>query len=181
MNGLAGAVVWAVVPFVPEAPFRLYGGQDRAPVDVDGPGKLIAAARQGSDTEFTFLVPGKARPVLVVSDRIDERLSELIALRLFRLGGLTARQREIARSNEDPGLYHLDPGRFDLPDENAAIIAALVRVHRTAIDAKPAGRLDPDELRVVHERVVTYYGFDLRELVRQELQRLADAQRRRRD
>ena len=46
MNGLAGAVVWAVVPFVPEAPFRLYGGRDRDPVEVEDPGKLIAAARK---------------------------------------------------------------------------------------------------------------------------------------
>lgn len=181
MNGLAGAVVWAVVPFVPEAPFRLYAGPDRAPMDVDGPGKLIAAARRGSDAEFTFLVPGKARPVLVVSDRVDERLGELIALRLLRLGALTAREREIVRSNEEPGLHHLDSGRFDLPEENAAIIAALVRVHRTAIDPEPVGRLDPDELRAVHERIATYYGLDLRQLVRQELQRLAEEQRRRAD
>lgn len=179
MNGLAGAVVWAVVPFVPETPFRLYAGEDHAPVEVDEPGKLIAAARGGSDSEFTFLVPGKARPVLVVSDRVDERLGELIALRLLRLGALTAREREIVRSNQDPGLYHLDPERFHLPEENAAIIAALVRVHRTAIDPQPVGRLGYDELRVVHERLATYYGFDLRQLVRQELQRLADAQRRR--
>lgn len=181
MNGLAGAVVWAVVPFVPEAPFRLYAGEDRAPVEVDEPGKLIAAARKGSDSEFTFLVPGKARPVLVVSDRADERLAEVIALRLLRLGALTAREREIVRSNEDPGLYHLDPDRFALPEENAAIIAALVRVHRSAIDPQPVGRLSADELRVVHERVATYYGLDLRQLVRHELQRLADAQRRRRE
>ncbi|MEK6328631.1 MAG: hypothetical protein AABM66_14075 [Actinomycetota bacterium] len=181
MNGLAGAVAWAVVPFVPEAPFRLYAGEGHAPVEVDDPGRLIAAARKGSDSEFTFLVPGKARPVLVVSDRIDERLGELIALRLLRLGALTAREREIVRSSEDPGLYHLDPERFDLPEENAAIVAALVRVHLSAIDLQPVGRLGPDELRVVHERVATYYGLDLRELVRRELQRLAAAQRRRRD
>lgn len=181
MNGLAGAVAWAVVPFVPEAPFRLYAGEDRAPVAVDGPGKLIAAARKGSESEFTFLVPAKARPVLIVSDRADERLGELIALRLLRLGKLSAREREVVRSNEDPGLYHLDPDRFNLPEENAAIIATLVRVHRSAIDPQPVGHLDDDELRVIHERVGTHYGFDLRQLVRQELERLAEAQRRRRE
>lgn len=179
MNGLAGAVVWAVVPFVPEAPFRLYAGEGRAPVEVDEPGKLIAAARKGSDSEFSFLVPGKARPVLVVSDRVDERLREVLALRLLRLGSLTAREREIVRSGEDPGLYHLDSERFDLPEENAAIVAALVRVHRSAIDPQSVGRLGDDELRVVHERVATYYGLDLRQLVHHELQRLAEAQRRR--
>src|SRR5918996_1607782 len=142
-------------------------------------GKLIAAARKGSDSEFSFLVPGKARPVLVVSDRVDERLREVLALRLLRLGSLTAREREIVRSGEDPGLYHLDSERFDLPEENAAIVAALVRVHRSAIDPQPVGRLGDDELRVVHERVATYYGLDLRQLVRHELQRLGEAQRRR--
>lgn len=100
-------------------------------------------------------------------------------MRLLRLGSLTAREREIVRSGEDPGLYHLDSERFDLPEENAAIVAALVRVHRSAIDPQPVGRLEDDELRVVHERVATYYGLDLRQLVRHELQRLAEAQRRR--
>jgi hypothetical protein len=179
VNGLPGAVVWAVVPFVPEAPFRLYAGEGHPPVEVPEAGKLIEAARKGSDSEFTFLVPGKARPVLVVSDRLDERLGELIALRLLRLGALTPNERAIVRSQDDPGLYHLDPDRVDLPEENAAIVAALVRVHRTAIDPQPVGRLGQDELRVVHERLATYYGLDLRELVRGELERLAETQRRR--
>ena len=74
MTDLAGAVVWAVVPFVPEAPFRLYAGEAHTPVEVADAGKLITAARKGSDSEFTFLVPGKSRPVLVVSDRLDPRL-----------------------------------------------------------------------------------------------------------
>jgi hypothetical protein len=51
----------------------------------------------------------------------------------------------------------------------------------STIEVQPVGRLDPDEVRVVHERVATYYGLDLRQLVRQELQRLADAGRPRRD
>jgi len=179
VNGLAGAVVWAVVPFVPEAPFRLYAGEGHPPVEVSEVGKLTRAARNGSDSEFTFLVPGKARPVLVVSDRLDARLGELIALRLLRLGALGPSEREIVRSQDDPGLYHLNPDRFDLPEENAAIVAALVRVHRSAIDPQPVGRLGQDELRVVHERLATYYGLDVRQLVRGELKRLVEAHRRR--
>jgi hypothetical protein len=179
VNGLAGAVVWAVVPFVPQTPFRLYAGEGQAPVEVDEAGPLIAAARRGADTEFTFLAPGKARPVLVVSDRVDARLDEALALRLLRLSALTQREREIVRANDDPSLLHLDPDRFDLPEENAAILAALVRVYRSAIDAEVIGRLSPDELRVVHERLVRYYGFDLGGVVREELKRLAEAQRRR--
>lgn len=179
MKAPAGAVVWAVVPFVPEAPFRLYAGEGHAPVEVEEVGKLIAAARRGSEGEFTFLVPGKARPVLVVSDRLDPRLGELLALRLLRLSALGPREQGVVRAQDDPGLFHLDPDRFALPEENAAIVAAIVRVHESAIDPEPLGRLDPDELRVVHERLASYYGLDLRLLVVQELERLAEAQRRR--
>jgi len=115
--------------------------------------------------------------VLVVSDRLDPRLDELIALRLVRLGGLTAREREIVRGQDDPGLFHLDPDRFDLPEENAAIIAALVRIHRSAIEPRPIGRLSIDELRVLHARVASYYGLDLHRLVVEELRRLAATRR----
>jgi hypothetical protein len=179
VNGLAGAVVWAVVPYVPEAPFRLYAGEGHAPIDIAEPGRLFQAARKGSDAEFTFLVPGKARPVLVVSDRADPRLDELLALRLLRLGVLTEREREAVREDNEPGLFHLDPEGFDLPEENAAILASLVRVHRSTIDERPAGRLDRAELRQIHERLVRFYGLDLSGFVRDELRRLAEAQRRR--
>ena len=177
MNGLAGAVVWAVVPFVPEAPFRLYAGSRCAAVEVPDAKKLIAAARRGADSEFTFLVPGKARPVLVISDQIDPRLNELLALRLARMSGLDAREQEAIRAGGDRGLYHLAPDRFDLPEENAAIIASLVRIHRNAIDPTPCGTLERPELREVHARVARHYGLDLHELVRDELRRLAAAQR----
>lgn len=180
MSGLAGAVVWAVVPYVPEAPFRLYAGEDHSPIVISDSAKLIASGQKGGDAELTFLVPGKARPVLILSDREDERLEELIALRLLQLDKLTEKEQEAVRAGEDLGLFLLDPERFDLPGENAAIIAALVRVHRSAIDQRTVGQLSETDLREVHGRVATYYGLDLRELVRDELKRLGDAQRRRR-
>jgi hypothetical protein len=177
VNGLAGAVVWAVVPFVPEAPFRLYAGSRRAPVELPRAEKLIAAARRGADSEFTFLVAGKARPVLVISDHTDPRQSELLALRLARISGLDAQEKDAIRGGADQGLYHLPPARFDLPEENAVIIASLVRVHENAIDPNQCGRLERAELRDVHARVARHYGLDLHELVRDELRRLAAAQR----
>lgn len=179
MKGLAGAVVWAVVPYVPEAPFRLYAGQHQAPVEVSQAEKLITAARKGADSEFTFLVPGKARPVLVVSGRTDPRLGELLALRLVRLSALDAQEQELVRAGGDQGLLRLPPARFELPEENAAIVAALVRVHESAVDSDPVGRLDQQELRTVHERLARHYGLDLHALVRAELERLAEDQRRR--
>ncbi len=179
-DGLAGAVVWAVVPFVPEPPFRIYAGRDHDPIEVPRPAKLISSARQGADSEFTFLVPAKARPVLVVSDRADPRLHELLALRLLRLSLLDPEEQDLVREGADPRLLYLEPDRFRLPEESAAMIVALVRVHRSAVDARPAGRLEPDELGAVHERIVRHYGFDMRQLVRTELERLADVQQRRR-
>jgi hypothetical protein len=161
-----------------QPPFRLYAGQRQRPVEVSHAAQLIAAARKGSDAEFTFLVAGKARPVLVVSDRIDPRLHEVLALRLARLSALDPHERETVRAGGEPGLRPLPPDRFELPQENAAIIAALVRVHETAIDPRPAGRLDQDELRDVHERIARHYGLDLHGLVSGELQRIAEAQRR---
>jgi hypothetical protein len=57
------------------------------------------------------------------------------------------------------------------------MIAALVRVHRSAINPTPLGRLDQQELAVVHERIVRFYEFDLRMLVQQQLRELADVSR----
>ncbi len=175
--GLAGAVAWAVVPFVPEAPFRLYAGTEHPPLDVAGPASLIAAAREGADSEFTFLVPAKARPVLVVSDRVDPRLREVLALRLLRLSALDPDERDIVRAHRDPGLFPLEPERFDLPEENAAMIAALVRIHETAVDPRPIGRLDESQLRSVHGHIARHYRLDLRHIVRAELERLAAVKR----
>jgi hypothetical protein len=178
VSGLAGAVVWAVVPAVPEAPFRLYAGADHDPIELPRPGKLIAAARRGQNEEFTFLVPGKAAPVLIVSDRSDSRLEELLAVRLLALADLNPADREIVRAGGEHGLFYLDPGSFDLRGEHAAIVAALVRVHRSAINPKLAGRLGQHRLRQLHERIARHYGLDVRHLVRAELDRLAAERQR---
>jgi hypothetical protein len=179
-DGLAGSVVWAVVPFVPEAPFRIYAGANHEPIQVPRASKLISAARKGSDAEFTFLGPAKARPVLVVADWTDRRLQEVLALRLLRMSSLDSEEPEVVRGGSRPGLLYLDPKRFRLPEENAVMIAALVRVHRSALDPRPVGRFEPHELPDLHERLVCHYGLDLRQLMRTELQRLAEHQGRRR-
>ncbi|HTE63697.1 MAG TPA: hypothetical protein VK631_25290 [Solirubrobacteraceae bacterium] len=171
---LAGAVAWAVVPFAPQAPFRIYAGTEQGPFDVPDAGRLIAAAKKGGDQQFTYLVPGKVRPVLVLSDAHDEDLGEYLALRLSRFGKLTAEEQQAVREHQHPTLFHLEPEKFGaLPEENAAMIAALVRVHRTAVDQRVCGRLDDDELTTVHEQFIRFHGFDLRRLVEDRLKQLA--------
>ena len=134
---------------------------------------LIDAAKRGVENEFTFLVPGKAAPVLVVSDRTDAQLGELLALRLVPLAALDAKDQEIVRADGDHGLLYLDAARFDLREEHVAIVAGLVPIHESAINPKPMGRLDLRETRALHERIARHYGFDVRHLVRAELDHLA--------
>jgi hypothetical protein len=177
VSGLAGSIVWAVVPAVPEAPFRVYAGAGHDPIELRRPGKLVAAARRGQQEEFTFLVPGKAVPVLIVSDRSDSRLDELLALRVLPLADLEPTDQEIVRAGGEHGLFYLDLARFDLRGEYAAMVGTLVRVHRSATSPKPAGRLDIRQLRELHERIARHHGLDVRHLVRAELDRLAGRHR----
>lgn len=177
---LAGAVAWAVVPFTPQAPFRIYAGTAQEPFEVGDAGRLIAAAKKGGDQQFTYLVPGKVRPILVLSDAHDEDLGEYLALRLSRFSKLTATEQQAVREQKHPTLLHLKPEKFrSLPEENAAMIAALVRVHRTAVDQQVCGRLDDYELTTVHERFIRFHGFDVRQLVEDRLKQLAALQRSR--
>lgn len=142
---------------------------------------LIASAQRGGDAEFSYLVPGKARPVLILNDPPSEHHQEITALRLLRFSKIAdpARQEQIRR-NDDPLLFHLDPARFDLPDENAAIVSALVRMHVDAIDSKTAlGALNPTEMRALGERIIGFYEFDTRLLVERKIRELATRRRRR--
>jgi hypothetical protein len=136
---------------------------------------MIASAQQrGRDAEFTFLVPGKARPILVLNDPLAEHHEEITALRLLRLSKIDARKRERVRGRREPLLFHLDPDRFDLPAENAAMVSALVRVHIDAVDSRKAlGELNPVELRALGERMLDFYRFDTRNLVERHIRKLA--------
>lgn len=178
---LAGTVRWAVVPYAPRPPFRLYAGEGHAPVSVPDAATLIASAQRGGDAEFSYLVPGKARPVLVLNDPPSEQHQEITALRLLRLSKIDdPARREQIRRNEEPLLFHLDPARFALPEENAAMVSALVRVHVDAIDSSAAlGTLSSTELSVLGERIIGFYGFDTRLLVERKIRELASRRRRR--
>jgi hypothetical protein len=181
VSELAGAVVWAVVPFAPQAPFCLYAGAGHEPINVPTPDTLIEAASRGGDPQFRYLVPGKARPVLVISDAHDDDLGEYLALRLSRFTKLTADEQRGIREQRHPTLFHLSPQKFTLPEENAAMIAGLVRVHRSAVQPHICGRLDAYELTTVHERVIRFYGLNIRRFVEERLQELAKLQQGRQE
>ena len=171
---LAGTVRWAVVPYTPRPPFRLYAGRRHEPILIDDADAIIAAAkREGGEAELTYLVPGKVRPVLLLSPPSAHH-REVTALRLLRLSRLGAEEREAVRHGKEELLVYLSPERFSLPEENAAMVSALVRLHMDALESgPPLGALDKGEMRILGERIIRFYGFDTRLLLEQYVRELA--------
>lgn len=162
----AGEVYWAVVPSTPRAPFQVFV-KDKPPVEVPVARKIIDGLRSGEDVELRFVVEAKARPFLLLSDRVDPQTGDLFGLRLARLSALEEDEAQQVRDQRQPGLFHLKPERFpDLEEESAAMISAPIRLHETAVDIdKPLGRLDQNEMRVLSERFVSYWELDLNQLL----------------
>ncbi len=181
VGGLAGSVRWAVVPYTPRPPFRIYAGSEHPPFEIATADEVVEAARRpGGEAGFTFLVPAKARPVLIVNDPPHEHHREVVALRLLRLSRLDPSEQELVRAGDDELLMHLPPDRFDLPEENAAIVSAIVRLHVDAVDSgRPAGALSGHELRVLADRLIRYLRLDAQLLVERRLRQLAAALERR--
>jgi len=172
---LAGSVRWAVVPYSPRPPFRLYAGEQHAPIVVGSADEIIAAARKrGADAELTYLVPGKARPVLILSEPPTAYHQEVTALRLLRLAKLDQEEQDEVRRQADELLFYLSPERFQLPEENAAMVSAVVRLHLDAVESGPSlGVLDDEEMRTLGERIIRFYQFDTRRLLEARIRELA--------
>ena len=169
----AGSVRWAVVPYAPKPPFRLYAGPGSDPIVVPEVDTVIAAARRGGDAELSYIVSGKARPVLILSEPDRRHHREVTALRLLRLSRLEPDERARVLAGADDLLFPLDPARFHLPEACAAIISALVRLDIAAIGSGASlGRLDGNESRAIGEGVIRHYGFDTRGLVERHITEL---------
>ncbi len=171
---LRGAVVWAVVPYVPEAPFRIYRA-DAEPLELPDARPLFAAAAK-AESEFSFVVRAKARPVLVIARIPDPRIEEYLGLRLVRLSELSAETRARTLAQHEELLFHVRgeqvPG---LREDFAVMVVAPVRFHASALDTDNVlGHLDGNELRVIHERFAKLLSLDLFNLVREEIARLGE-------
>lgn len=162
-----GHCYWALAPFAPSPPFRIYqeGGPPREVRSVE---PFTEAARKGS-SEFSLLTPVKARPVLIITG-ILSNYDEVLALRLRRLEKLESEgARQLVRDGSDQGLFYLRPDRFSgLPVENAVIPSSLMRLPISALDRRSSlGSLVENELRAVHERVARAHELKLDLLVLQ--------------
>ncbi len=162
MPGPLGSIYRAVAPFSLEPPFRLYAGEGQVPVTVDETPQIT----DRGGVELTVLVPVKARPVLVITAP-SARYGEVLALRLRRFSRMTENAQRAVRSGEDDGLFYLDPDQCPgLDEENAAIIETATRLSISALDlGRPLGRIDGDEVRAIHERLVRAHQFDLRGVI----------------
>ena len=178
-GALRGSIRWAIVPYPPQPPFRLYAGEEQAPIVVTDAERIIAGARkEGGDVELTYLVPAKVRPVLILSDPPSAHHRELTALRLLRLSKLSPEAREEVRQGQDRLFLYLPRERFGFREENAAMVSAMVRLHTDAIGHGPSlGRIDDDEMRELGERIIDFYGFDTRRLLDRRIRELAARRR----
>jgi hypothetical protein len=173
-----GHCYWAVAPFSPRPPFRIYQ-EGAEPKEVGSPDPFTEAALKGM-SEFALVTPIKARPVLVISGILPEH-EEVLALRLRRLEKLASDgDRQHVREGADSALFYLRPERFPgLPVENAAIVTSLLRLPSPALDRrKSLGALDENELRVLHERVARAHDLKLDMLILERAQALIERAQR---
>lgn len=173
MSFAAGEAYWAIVPYTPATPFKIHIA-DGAPVEVPNAAQIVDGLRKGGDAEFEFVVRAKVRPVLLLSGHSDPRTGDLFALRLLRLEKLSDQGQQLVEEQREPSLFHLPPKRFpSLRETSAAMVTAPIRLHETALDTrKSLGRLDRNEMRVLVERFVSHWQFDLRQLLVAQIREL---------
>lgn len=171
------AIVWAVSPYVPQAPFRIWGGPDQPVATIESALELAQAVRnQRLDPEQTYLAPGKLGPILLLQDRPRRALPEFAALRIIRLEELASDQQERIRSQREPSLFYLKVNRakYGMTKESAVDINALLRIHESAIAGAPIGRLDASEMRVIGERLIEHLDIDVTALIERRIRELRD-------
>jgi len=100
------------------------------------------------------------RPILIVADPPVGHLREVLALRLLRLHRLRSEERDLVRRQRHSRFFHLSPERFALPEESAAMVTALLRVHVDACASESLGTLGADDRAILGERIIRHYGFD---------------------
>lgn len=166
--GLRGAIVWALVGFVPEAPFLLWHGDCHPHSSLPDAQTFAHQARhRGLDAQQTFLVDGKLRPILLLQDRPRNVLREIVGLRMVRLETLSATEQTTIREQREPSLFHLAvrESKYGLSKEMAVDLNALVRVHASAVLPRAVGHLDDNEMRVIGQRLVEHLDVDLEPLL----------------
>lgn len=174
LPGVQGGIVWALVLFENEAPFRVHGAGSPYP-DV----RRLASDVRGRvlPPEFTVEIGAKLRPVLLLQDRPQGRLPEYAALKLTRLEKLDEADHEaIRRQKVDRFFYVPGPSTYGLRGEFAVDLLSLVRVHQQAIVRPPRAQVKTNEFRVICERLIDVLDLDIAGLVVREAARFLKRQ-----
>jgi len=174
-----GAIVWAIVPYLFEAPFSIVGGSTAETTFATADNVARAVYHDRLDPEQRYAVRAKVRPILLLQDRPLGLLPEFAALRLVRLEKLAAQDRERIRRGEARTLVYLgDVPGLKLGKESAVDVGSLVRVHESALVGRPVGRVEEGMLRDIGERVVEQLDLDLTALIDRRLLTLLARARR---
>jgi len=159
-----GSIVWALTLFENESPFRVL-----APARARGNHRSVATLAAGARAPrgVELAVGAKVRPVLLLQDRPLGRLPDLVALKLARLGRLPASARARIVAQRSPLFWFLgnDPARYGLRQAAAVDVAAIVRIHPSAIAGGPVAVLGDDVMTEVGERLARVLELDLSALV----------------
>jgi len=159
--------VWALTVFENEAPFRVL-----VPAGARGSHRSVSsladATRSARGVELA--IGAKLRPVLLLQDRPLGRLPDLVALKLARLGKLSASARARIVAQRSPLFWFLgpEPARYGMRQQAAVDVAAIVRIHPSAIAGRPVAVIGDEVMAEVGERTARVLDPDLSALVRRE-------------
>jgi len=173
LAGTRGALAWAIVASLANAPARVWRGAGAEPSELPN---ATAFARHVRDTDpagsQTLLLEARMRPILLLQDRPRDVLGDVVALGLVGLEMLAEAQQTSVRNQREPSLFHLPvrPSKYGLGREMAVDLNALLRVGAAAILPRPVGRLDDNEMRVIGERLVEHLDIDLEPVVAREVE-----------
>jgi hypothetical protein len=129
--------------------------------------QIVDGLRKGGDASSSLWCAPRPGPSCSSLVKAILAPGDLFALRLQRLEKLSGQERKRLEEQRESSLFHLPPERFpDLGEASAAMVTAPIRLHETALDTrKSLGRLERNEMRALVERFVSYWQFDLRQLL----------------
>ena len=114
-----------------------------------------------------IVVEAVLRPIVLLQDRPQGVLGDVLALATVDLDALTPEDRERVREQEEPSLFHLPtrPSKYGLHHEVAVDLNGLTRLSTSLLLSRTVGSLDGNEMRVIGERLVTHLDLDIEPII----------------
>ena len=158
-----GELRWALVPYVPQAPFRSRAWG--AGVDFEAIRTQLRQERprSGIDLELRAAV----RPVLLLHDWEAAADGAYVVLRTKRIEALPVEAQPGVRAGDDTALIPL--AGIHAGNERAAMIGTVTRLHVSAIDSTVLGTVADATLQRVAESMAAAMQLDLDGLVQRRV------------